>query len=295
MKIKPNLVESQQFIDISGDALKIYIFFRNQIENGTCPKVRAQKLQGRLCSTYSVTDVCNFFNYTRLQASREINVLIKRKWVKKTTIDNQVSFFLGIIEDKQAVWLLDKALVKEHQRVVESNISKTLRQVREKTQNESRVTTQTKQNILQILEKKTIVQKKKTKNHKASPSVIKKHFETLYYAKYNRKAPHVTAEDPKKDYQKTYAYIKRVINWSKSGEEVLNVLDFIFDKWADIQEYMGIKSQPSWNFLSSSKVWPQFLQWYEWNKVPKRPRVTTVDRSITHRYDASTIDDENSW
>lgn len=282
--IVTSFFRSKECQQASNDAIVVYMVLRNDISEGTSTLAKIMKEQGFLVSGLDVSTLAVAVGLHTSTTQHVVEELIKRKWVKK----NGSGIELGTIVDFSAKWYLDILLSTTS--VDDLGLPDALR-IAEKFRRKLEADKKSRSSISASLKEKILTTTGLSDKTTRSKDVLIK-FQELYKLKFGHTAPMIEEGVTDNKYSVSYVYIGRAIKWSSSAEEVLQVLNFIFDKWDAIKDNFDISGPPTLNMIGSSKLYPRFVSCMK-DGIPMK-KIKYDRTGVVDRYKGSGTKDE-TW
>jgi len=266
---------SNEFKQASNDAVVVYMVLRCDATQST---LKSEKILGSELDALEVATITNLVVPT---TKRSLEELIKRKWIKKV----KGNYILGFIEDVDCRWFLDDML--NDMDVNELGLPDALRMA-EKLKRKLAVDKKSRSDRLSDETKRKVIGTVFPENEEIRSKDIVKKFKALYKLKYGEDSPMIESSANSNKYATTYVYVGRAIKWSSSRQEVMDVIDLMFDKWDELKKAFGLDGRPSLHMLGSSKLYPRFASCIK-DGIPKR-RKQYAREDITDRFDGELKD-----
>ena len=263
MQLSNLFFNSLEFKQASTDAIVVYMVLRNDAVDCVSSGAKQKKESKVLGSGFTSEEIAENTSISLVTVKRSLEELIKRKWIKKDS-----GYTLGFIEEVECKWFLDNRLFET--KVDDLGLPDALR-ASEKLRRKLNEDRKGRKFRVSDEAKRKVVGTVFPENEEIRPKDIIKKFKSLYKDKFGRECPMIEAGPNSNKYATTYVYVGRAIQWASSRQEVLDVVDMIFDKWEELKEGLSLDGTPSLHMLGSSKLYPRFASCLK-EGIPKRKK-----------------------
>lgn len=290
LSIPSELFLSSEVRVASNDAVVMYFVLRTDAAKGETLVARKAKTNELLESGLNVQTIAQRIGVPELAVTRLLGEITKRGWAKRISED---VYRLGEIKEFVCLWYLDSLTNAVVERVVIE--IKPVEAVKHKLREDRSRIAAREADAVKIRAKLARDILGTVAPQKLRPKDVLNTFMQLYAEKYGMDAPLIEEGSRSGNpFATTYVYISRAIKWSKSVQEVVSVVKFMFENWSAIKAGLGLDGRPSFNLLGSSKLWPRLVCCMT-EGIPKLRRAKPSGDTVAKRYDATDEGKKVGW
>ncbi len=253
-----NLYFSGKFKDVSAAATAIYTLLRLDAESGRSYRTKtAWNTTEQLVSGLSAQGISDTLGLNLVSVNFALDELVSLEWIQTIEFESEVTYLIGVVQDKQLVFLSDTALRRnlDARRIAfdlreQSESNKKKRAALEKEQAERAASQKGVAQAQRSLEEITQREEDRNADPNASAAFLARHFGDRYSILFGQEYPGVNSVTCK---GRTYAMDPRLktpfLNlreWAGSIDNGVEFLDFALENWGELKDAFGFdKGTPS--------------------------------------------------
>ena len=273
LNLPSKVLLSREYRIASSEAIVVYFVLRCDASESYTATSKLAKQDNRLSCGWDVQMIAQKTGLVEYTIQRAIAELVKRRWVEKGL---KHEIILGKICNYECKWFLESLVALENVQEIKSSTS-TLEILRGKLEEDRAYLTKAR---LSKAAKKKLVSDTFGKSFSRGSDIKSKdilvHFLRRYELKYGEKCPMIEEGSKGNPFSTTYVYIGRAVKWAGSPEKVMEVVDFLFDKWEDLKKGTGLEGRPTFNIIGSSRLWTLLRECMIEGIPEKRDRASKV-------------------